>query len=201
MPDDEPIRIQKLAQELARFPGRLEIDKQEAWRIAVDTAERYIRGEFDQKEVVAMVARDPPRFLPYIETGEYDGKTLNLNLWWAAIALTRPAALRYLENCGLTGAERVLREMFGAPAAPPQLRKAPGPRPALREKITQRMLHDLRSGNRSAEELESDKFSALAQQYGGSPNTAALARKKALALAKLPIKLVISDQRSIGDDP
>ena len=99
MPDDEPIWIGILARKLARSPGRLETDQEEAWRIAVDIADRYIRGEFDQKEVVAMVASDPPRFLPYIETGEYDGKTLNLILWYEAIALTRPAVLRYLKNC------------------------------------------------------------------------------------------------------
>jgi hypothetical protein len=112
MPHHDPIFIGDLARSLARLPGRLEFDREEAVRIATDIAERYLRGEFADEEVVAM-AGDPPRFIPYVHTGEYRAGTINANLWYAAVALTPPAVRRYLERCGLAGAPRVLAEWFG----------------------------------------------------------------------------------------
>jgi hypothetical protein len=104
------IYVFKLADALARSPGQLKVDFDEARRIAKDIAERYLRGEFMHEEVVGKVG--PAEFRPYRDTGEYEEGTINFNLWFAGIALTVPAAKRYVECCGLQGAPRVLAEWF-----------------------------------------------------------------------------------------
>jgi hypothetical protein len=72
----------------------------------------------------------------------------------------------------------VTAEWFGKDATPG--RQSPGPKPKLRNLITEKMLADLRSGRRSEEQLQGDTLEALAKEYGGSPNTAKEARKEAL---------------------
>jgi hypothetical protein len=56
-----------------------------------------------------------------------------------------------------------------------------GPKRKLRDSLGAKMLDDLSSGRRTPEELKGDKLSALATQYGGSPNTANAARQDALS--------------------
>ena len=174
-----PFYIFEIAYALARQPGRLETDQDEAKRIAKDIAERYLRGEFEHQEVVAKFG-DPPRFVPYANTGEYDPETINLNLWYVAVALTYPGAKRYIENCGLAGAARLLREWFGERLAVGE-RRRPGPTPKKRNEIAARMLDDLTSGRRTPEQLLGDTLPALSTAYGGSPNTAREARVDALS--------------------
>lgn len=60
------------------------------------------------------------------------------------------------------------------------MRGKPGPKPALRAGITEKMLTDLRSGRRTPEQLEGDTLAALVAEYGGSQNTAGNARDDAL---------------------
>ena len=60
------IYVFKLAHALARSPGQLKVDFDEARRIAKDIAERYLRGEFMHEEVVGKVG--PAEFRPYRDT-------------------------------------------------------------------------------------------------------------------------------------
>jgi hypothetical protein len=57
----------------------------------------------------------------------------------------------------------------------------PGRKPKPRAEIADKMLADLTSGQRTAEELEGNTLDALKTEYGGSRNTADVARKHALA--------------------
>ena len=57
-----------------------------------------------------------------------------------------------------------------------KVRGKPGPKPRLREDLVTKMLGDLCSGRRTPEQLKGDKLEALRTQYGGSPNTAKVAR-------------------------
>jgi hypothetical protein len=51
----EPIYIVELAKTLARVPGRLKHDREEAKRIAADVYQRYRRGEFRDDEILALL--------------------------------------------------------------------------------------------------------------------------------------------------
>lgn len=112
-----PFYISEIAQKLARQPGRLGFDLDEAHRIAGDIYDWYARGKFSEQEIVARYG-DPPRFGPIAraEEARQRGKgwqEIDLGLWYAAIALTRTGAKRYVEGCGLAGAARLLSEWFG----------------------------------------------------------------------------------------
>ncbi len=109
--------IFEIAQKLAREPGRLEFDRDEAYRIGGDMYDWYRRGEFGEREVVAQYG-DPPSFGPIGRAEEearrrgQEWQDLDFGLWYGAIGLTYPAAKRYVEGCGLAGAARVLRDWF-----------------------------------------------------------------------------------------
>jgi hypothetical protein len=191
-----PFYVSELAVALARLPGRLEFDRDEADHIAYDMLQARERGDFADEEVVARYG-DPALFVPISQIPEEPGglgpalapEFIRKTLWYAAVALTYPAAKRYIERCGLAGAARLLAEWFdeaketGPPGAgktgvaPPRR----GTRPTLRNSIAAKMLEDLRSGKRTADQLRRDTLAALAAQYGGSQNTANAARRRALS--------------------
>jgi hypothetical protein len=177
-----PCFIQELARAIARWPGRAEVDEQEANRITDDMAEWYLRGEFADSDVVALVG-NPPIFRSLAEIKEDaqrrgENWCLSQPEWRAVYWLTAPAARRYLEACGYTGAWRVLREWFGWAEG----RGKPGPKPKQRNAIADRMFDDLQSRRRTPDELKGDKLAVLVAQYdGGSANTANAARTEALA--------------------
>jgi hypothetical protein len=117
-----PFYIIEIARVFARKPGRVEVDREDAHRITYDIAERYLRGEFGDGEVVADHAGPPParRSLAEIKKdARRRGETWCLSQpeWRAAYMLMAAAARRYVEGCGLAGAERVLREWFSAAEA------------------------------------------------------------------------------------
>jgi hypothetical protein len=64
---------------------------------------------------------------------------------------------------------------------PNRTRGKPGPKPGLRAGIAKKMLADLLSGRRTADQLKGDTLLALVAQYGGSQNTANAARQDALS--------------------
>jgi hypothetical protein len=113
-----PFYIIEIARALARKPGRVEVDREEAHRITDDIAERYLRGEFGDDDVVADHAGPPParRSLAEIkEDARRRGEIWCLSQpeWREAYMLTTSAARRYVEGCGLAGAARVQKEWFG----------------------------------------------------------------------------------------
>jgi hypothetical protein len=193
-----PFYIFQIGEALARLPGRIEVDPEEARRITDDIGEWYLRGEFRDDEVFAC-AGDPPSLRSLAEIKEDSRRRgeiwrLTQPIWRAGYMLTASALRRYLEGCGLSGAARVSSEWFGAiatptveaaksnPSAPNEKqRRKPGPKPELRDTIARKMLTDLRSGRFAPEELKAFTLVALEAEYGGSQNTAKVAREDALA--------------------
>jgi hypothetical protein len=178
----------EIAYALARPPGRLEIDFDEASRYLDDIADRYERGYFADDEVMVMVA--PGEFQPLrkvLEDARRRGE-IGPSLGEIRICgyLTDAAAkrlIRLLQASGLSSATRILTEWSELDASdrrPSKARGKPGPQPKLRESIIARMLDHLRSGHRTPGELKSDTLAVLATEYGGSPNTAGAARDEAL---------------------
>ncbi len=195
----EHFQVAEIAEALARLPGRPEVDAQLRRSITIDLYEWIERREFAEEDVLMLlggsklcvpfpldeVLNDGTQKLignpessprrPVFELRNFD-RSVWLNL--GAVILTRPAVRRYLDRCGFDGAPRVTAEWFGKDATPG--RKSPGPKPKLRNRITEKMLADLCSGRRSKEQLQGDTLEALAKEYRGSPNTAKEARKEAL---------------------
>jgi hypothetical protein len=62
---DETVSFGRIAKELARLPGRREIDDSERRRIVLDLFERAERGEFAENDVL-MRARDAQQFEPFL---------------------------------------------------------------------------------------------------------------------------------------
>ena len=195
----EHFQVAEIAEALARLPGRPEVDPQLRRSITNDLYEWIERREFAEEDVLMLVGgsklfvpfpldevlndatqklignpKSSPR-RPVFELSSFD-RLVWLNL--GAIILTRPAVRRYLDRCGFDGAPRVTAEWFRKAAKP--RRQNPGPKPKLRNRITEKMLADLCSRTRSKEQLQGDTLEALAKEYGGSPNTADKARKEAL---------------------
>lgn len=112
-----PLYVFEIAEALARQPGRSKTDPDEARRIAQEMFGQFQRGEFGEKEVIVQYG-DPARFLTIAEARANrisHGRPwveVDLNLWYAAVALTYPAAQRFIERCGLLGAKRLLDEWF-----------------------------------------------------------------------------------------
>jgi hypothetical protein len=175
-----PFYVSEIARAIARLPGRAEVDHEEAYRIADDIAEWYLRGEFRDDEVVAY-AGDPPALRSLGEIKE-DARRRGENWclsqpeWRAACMLTAPAARRYLEGCGLAGAQRVLREWFAEVAVPEatetktelpseQRHRKPGPKPTRRNAIADRMFDDLCSKRHTSASLRSYTLSAVTKEY------------------------------------
>ena len=170
----EQFYIEEIAQELSRRPRRLEMDHLERRRIVGNLFQWIQRGEFSDSEVMMLTrkpelfgpfmpeyrsvreeaARDGIEFLVDLDRGvkypalEYKYKPIEINV--GAIFLQRAAAQRYLKQCGLESAQRVLIEWFpdlisstdadGTPLRPmsngqAKARAKPGPRPERREKI------------------------------------------------------------------
>jgi hypothetical protein len=190
-----PFYVIEIAQALARRPGHLEFDRAEARRIAYDMYDAFERGEFADEEVVARYG-DPPRIGPIAQAAEEARRQgweweMHAELWYRAVALTDSAARRYIEGCGLTGAARLLGEWFGDTKKARQLearapsKNPPGPKPILREELFRKMLDDMQAGWRTPEELEGDTLLALSARYGGSQNTSAKARRKAMEAFKI----------------
>jgi hypothetical protein len=202
--DRQYFPISELARRLARrTDGRLEVDEDEADRILFDLVEWFDRGDFDD-EILALAA-EPPHLRPLKPLLEAEfGQTIPPIIWRrAVVVLRRSAVRRYLDGCGLAGAPRLLAELFcvggsaavGKPAprrrpatvgvsgdTPPRKteKHKPGPKPKLRKRIASDMLANLKSGNRTVEDLLGDTLDALVAAYGGSRNTASAARKDAI---------------------
>jgi hypothetical protein len=111
VPPNGGVYISRLARALARLPDRLEFDRDEAQRVVIDIAERWRDGDIARDDAIVFGGA-PQHWRPFADFPE---DVDNLWLWETAVALTEPAARRYVETCGLAGAQRVLREMFGAP--------------------------------------------------------------------------------------
>lgn len=124
----------QIAARLARQPGRLEFDQDEAYRILNHLIGCFERGEFADDEVVVL-ADDSPRFCPLkprLEEVEQECSTEGppiLQFWRDAAMLTRPALRRFLEHSTLGGAPRLLREWYSDEAIS-QPRAGCGRRPA-----------------------------------------------------------------------
>ena len=116
-----PFYIFELAQALTRQPGDIAIDRDKARAISNEMFDMYERGEFSEAEVVVRFG-NPPRIGTIAEAkkdaGDSWGDGIDPNLWYAAVALTYPAAKRYVESCGLAGAERLLKQWFTDAATP-----------------------------------------------------------------------------------
>jgi hypothetical protein len=200
-----PFYIFEIAQALTRQPGDIAIDRDKARAISDEMFDMYERGEFREEEVVVRYG-NPPRIGTIAEAKKDAGDSwdeIHPNFWYAAVALTYPAAKRYVESCGLAGAERLLKQWFTEAATPDPMppepqgvsdnasdveaaapvtgKRKPGPEPKLRTNLCGKMLDDLRSGRHTPETLRATKMSALSSEYGASPNTAAEARNHALA--------------------
>ena len=202
-----PFFIFELAQALARLPGRLEFDHEESRRIGQDMFERFERGDFREHEVLVQY-RDPSRFIPARDAmadARNQGRPWEIdpNLWYVGVALTYPAAKRYIECCGLTGAQRLLDEWFTSPtsvrssdqkpetrgaltaaSAQPhrvQPRRKTGPDPSRRLATEAAMKEDIAAGTLTIEALEKFKEVAMASKYGVSRDTARKARRSVLS--------------------
>jgi hypothetical protein len=117
----DPLYVYYLALALARLPGRLEVDHDEANRILDDIAEQYERGDFAENEVLASYLGPPPglRSLAEIKQDAEGRGEPSPSLGEIRVCgiLSYAAAKRYVEASGLAGAPRVLREWFGAGSA------------------------------------------------------------------------------------
>jgi hypothetical protein len=141
----------QIARALARAPGRFEVDEEEAYRILDDIIAWWESGKFGPDEVVVVVDGDgdPPQLQRrplslVLDEAQQRGEPLQLwpRLHWRDyIMLTYPAAKRYVETCGSTGAPRLLSELFSdataarhrsEPSASPatQITGEPSPSPA-----------------------------------------------------------------------
>lgn len=193
--DRQLFKFGETADALVRKPGRQEVDEEESFRIGMDLLRWFQCGEFADAEVLAPFD-DPPHFRPLKPLLEdarrqagHGGRSVAPE--WRDLVLTRAALQTYLERSNLEGASRLFREWFpGADRNRTKLLPEPqnkrpghrtGPRPTLREGIKGRILQDLRAGHRTPAQLQKDTLLALAAQYGGSQNTANLARKEALS--------------------
>lgn len=172
-----PFYIFEIAQKLARQPGRLEFDRDEAHRIADDIYDWYRRGEFGEQEIVAQYG-DPPCFGPLARAEDeakqrgQEWEDISFGLWYAAIALTWAAAKRYIAGCGLAGAARLLSEWFGATNGLKQTGKE---RPSDQE-LDCWMMENVRPGSSKYQSIITDCCSA----------TGATVRAAKAALNRLP---------------
>jgi hypothetical protein len=128
--------IGEIARAVARLPGRLEFDRDEATRIAEQMYEWYEQGRIGESEVLAQVEPAPAAYRPLkqvIEDAQPENGNWQLSLdEWRSCYLTRSATRRYLEGCRLIGASRTLTEWFSDPAA------AADPRPPRRRRDEKR---------------------------------------------------------------
>lgn len=104
----------QIALALARVPGRMERDEDEAYRILDHIIASYKRGEFTDEEVVVRFG-DPPQLrtlksLPEDARGEIE--SLSRLIWRDAVMLSFGAAKRYVETSSLAGAPRLLVDWF-----------------------------------------------------------------------------------------
>ena len=139
-------------------------DPAETWRSAlpamIDHIDRHQKGQADSDRALG------PGILIFARWIAIDGD--EMERWLATRGVVvQPAS-----------AEAAILKS-GAPSK--RRRSKPGPEPKLRTTIANRMLDDLRLERRTPEALRGDTLAALAQQYGGSPNTASTARRDALA--------------------
>jgi hypothetical protein len=167
-------RMAEVALRLARLPGRMERDEDEALRILGDLIAWYKRGEFAEHEVVVFI--DDP--LGFISVTPRLDEVESLQLWRDAVMLTRDAVERYLDGSSLGGARRLRHEWFSRETSK---KGKPGPKADIRKQTASKMLADLMNHQRTLEELNSDTLEALVSAYGSSGNTAKLARKDAVA--------------------
>jgi hypothetical protein len=160
----------EIAHKLARHPGHLEWDWDEAHRIGSDMYDWYMGNKFGDREVLANY-EDSSSLVPIAEIKEQARQRgrawdeVDPGLFYAAFALTSAAAKRYIEGCGPAGAPRLLREWFGVAEAKSH---KPGPKRIIRDAIKTKMLADLRSRRRTVEELKADTQAVLVSEYGGS---------------------------------
>jgi hypothetical protein len=115
-----PFVCGQIALALARVPGRLERDEDEAYRILDHIIASYRRGEFTDEEVVVWFGEPSQlrtlKSLPEDARGEIE--SLFLPIWREAVMLTFDAAKRYLEASTLAGARRLLDDWFTDNASP-----------------------------------------------------------------------------------
>jgi hypothetical protein len=129
--DRHLFRFYEVGQWLARNPGRLEWDHDEARRIVIDLFDWFERGDFHPSDVLVPVP-DSPYFISvrsFLDDAQ-DAQERNVrteeihNLRIVEFLVLRRSALKlYLERSTLEGAPRVLQEWFPG-AAPGAHRRA-----------------------------------------------------------------------------
>ena len=123
--DRRIFKFGQIAAKLARLPGRMEWDQDEAYRILNDLMSCYARQEFADDEVLVLVV-DPAHFAPLkprladVEEEYRVNCSQILFFWRDGVMLTRNALKRYLQRSTLEGAPRLLREWFSMTIAPPR---------------------------------------------------------------------------------
>jgi hypothetical protein len=108
LPESGPFVCGQIARALARAPGRLEVDEEEAYRILDDIITWWRSGKFGPDEAVVIVDGDghPPQrqvrpLASVLDEAQQRGEPLQLwpRLHWRdAIMLTYSAAKRYVET-------------------------------------------------------------------------------------------------------
>jgi hypothetical protein len=118
--DRQLFRFHEIGEWLARTPGQLKSDRDEAHRIIVDLFDRFQQGEFNQSDVLVQVS-DPPYFRTVQSFLDSASNLEQRRARWEDIRnilivrnliLRRAAFKLYLDHCGLEGAPRVLSELF-----------------------------------------------------------------------------------------
>jgi hypothetical protein len=127
--DRQLFRFWEVGRWLARAPGRIEADCDEARGIVEDIFHWYERGEFDPSDVLVPLG-DPPYFRsvdsflkssPDPQEQATRAQEIHSRPIVDFLILRRPALGLYLSQCGLGGAARLARELgFEEPAAVPE---------------------------------------------------------------------------------
>jgi hypothetical protein len=98
------------------------------------------------------------------------------------VSLTEPDEDLFVNEEGFRKIAKALWRLIQTAAVTPEPKKGkPGPKSLVREAIAGRMFAELPDERRTVEDLSEDTLEALVTAYGGSPNTANLAREDAIA--------------------
>jgi hypothetical protein len=127
-----PFVCGQIALALARVPGRMERDEDEAYRILDHIIASYKRGEFTDDEIMVFFGKPPQirtlKSLPEDARGEIE--SLFRPIWRDAVMLSFSAAKRYLEASTLAGAPRLLFDWFTDNTSPRSSHRAIRDRPS-----------------------------------------------------------------------
>ena len=124
-----------IALRLSRVPGRLEKDEEEAIRILDNLAHWCARGEVSPDEVLVIdVIENPPSFKPAVpRLADSYSEILPID-WRDIVILSRRATGRFLANCQLLGASRLMLEFgFNGDIAKPRAPTSKSPQPSDEE--------------------------------------------------------------------